>query len=124
MTVRFIRLFVATFVLLNALFSGALAEALDCGKVESGSNLVHEHAAFTSHDPQPDATDADEPDRSNVFHEALGCHNAGSGCPGCLAPIYGANIAPAGHRVTYPLSDHVGRSIQLTDSFRPPITSL
>lgn len=119
MTARFVRLVIASLFLLNALVSGALADAVDCGPIES-SGVASEHADHASHDS---ADRSDEP-ADNVLHETLGCHNAGSGCPGCIAPFETTSAAPAGTRVAYPLSDLMGRSIELTDSFRPPITSL
>ena len=122
MTARLVPLIIACLILLNALLSGALAEATDCGEVESAGSAATDHADHASHDS---AGASDEPDRyDNGLHESLGCHNGGSGCPGCLAPLLMTTVAPTGSSVTYPLSDYIGRSLQLTDSFRPPITSL
>ena len=122
MTARTVRFIIACFVMLSALLTGAGAEAFECG--EYRTDPVSQHGVGASHASHEGSSGADDGGSDGVLHEAVGCHNAGSGCPGCIVPFDVMNAAPNAGRITYLLSDHVGRSIKLADSFRPPIASL
>jgi hypothetical protein len=126
MLTRFFRSLIAAFILLNALLSGAVAEGLRC------SELEHEHQGHAHIDGADGAAhhgiadDPIEPESSTgtLEHEALGCHSEGAGCPGCIAPVATANTTFSEGRVAYTISDDIGRSIDSTDSLRPPISSI
>ena len=119
MIARFLRLAITSIMLLSALVSGAAAEEFLCGEYGDAQHTS------TGHHSHQGVQGGDEADRSDgVFHEALGCHTAGSGCAGCLVPFDLASAAPSVGRISYPLSDQLGRSIELADNFRPPIRSL
>lgn len=121
MIARFLRLAIVSMMLLSALVSGAAAQEFLCGEY---GDAAAQHTS-TGHHSHQGVQGGDEPDRSDgVFHEALGCHTAGSGCAGCLVPFDLASAAPSVGRISYPLSDQLGRSIELADNFRPPIRSL
>jgi len=121
MIARFLRLAITSIMLLSALVSGAAAEEFLCGAY---GDAAAQHTS-TGHHSHQSVQGGDEPDRSDgIFHEALGCHTAGSGCAGCIVPFDLASAAPSADRVSYPLSDQLGRSIELADNLRPPITSL
>lgn len=109
--------------MLSALLTGAGAEAFECG--EYRTDPAAQHDVGTSHASHKAASGGDDAGGTDgVLHEAVGCHNAGSGCPGCIVPFDVADAVPNAGRIIYLLSDHVGRSIKLADSFRPPIASL
>jgi hypothetical protein len=123
MTARTVRLIIACLVMLSALLTGAGAEAFECG--EYGADPAAQHHVGAGHASHSTASSGDDPSRTDdVQHDAVGCHTAGSGCPGCIVPFDESSAAPNAARVTYRLSDHVGRSITMADSFRPPIASL
>lgn len=121
MTARTVRLIVACLVMLSALLTGAGADAFECGEFRDPAAQHDSGAGHASHEG---SSGADDGGTGGVLHETVGCHNAGSGCPGCIVPFDVTNAAPNAGRISYLLSDHVGRSIKLADSFRPPITSL
>lgn len=117
------RSLIAAFVLLNALLSGAVAEGLHCSELEQ-EQQDHTHVHGAAHHGMADAPFELGSSTGTVEYEALGCHSAGVGCPGCIAPVATTSAAFAEARLAYTFSDDVGRSIELANTHRPPIVSI
>lgn len=113
-------------MLLSALLSGAMADGLRCSELEQQQQG---HAHDQGADGAGHHGTADDPIKAQggagtVEHEALGCHSAGTGCPGCIAPADTSSaIFPEG-RVAYTFSDDIGHSIGSASNLRPPIQSI
>lgn len=126
MIARSLRSIVAAFLLLSALLSGAMADGLRCSELEQqqqGHALVHV-ADGAGHHGAADSPIGAEGGAGTVEHEVLGCHSAGTGCPGCIAPAETTSAIFSEGRVAYTFSNDIGHPISSVNNLRPPIQSI